>query len=113
MNDVRCITDKRTFRHAPKRAAVGFIFVFEVIFMCCVTSCGGSASETPPPLEPETRALLTTPSTVSDKSKPSNDSLFPTMSDDSLEAPRRAAPSTWGRGKRAPLPLSASFPDAG
>ncbi len=113
MNDVSCITDKRTFRHAAKRAAVGFIFAFEVIFMFCVTSCGGSASETPPPLEPDSRTLLTTPATVSDKSKQSNDSLFPTTSDDSLDAPRHAAPSTWGRGKPAPLPLSASFPDAG
>lgn len=70
------------------------LFVFIV---GAVVGCGGSASETPPPLEPDPHALPTPR-----KSAAPEGSAAPAQIPEAL--PSEEAPSTWGNGrKRAPI----------
>ena len=70
--------------------------VFLFVFIGLVTGCGGSASETPPPLEPDPHALPR----PREPAKP--ESTAPLEGDEALPL-REEAPSTWGSGrKRSP-----------
>lgn len=69
-----------------------------------VSGCGGSASETPPPLEPDPHALPTIHETPKDKNGPASDA-----NDNPVPAPTVAP--TWGSGRtRAPV---LDLPDGG
>jgi len=66
--------------------------------------CGGSSSETPPPLQPDPTSERYTgprmPSAADDVAV----APTPEPEDDGLEQPRKPAPATWGSGKSAPSP---------
>jgi hypothetical protein len=73
-----------------------FRYLF-VLTLGSVVACGGSASETPPPLEPDPHALPR----PREAAKP--ESAAQGERDEPL--PLHDAPSTWGSGrKRAPIP---------
>jgi hypothetical protein len=74
-------------------------------------ACGGSSSETPPPLQPDPTSERYTgprmPSAGDDAVQPSPREL---AEEDTAELPRRAAAATWGSGKAPPSP-SPSLPN--
>jgi hypothetical protein len=83
-------------------------------FCVAVAGCGGSSSETPPPLEPDPTSLRYT----GPRLPPSEDTVAPTAEPEAAEAispsvPGKPAAPTWGSGKPAPVPapsLSAPKP---
>jgi len=87
--------------NGPSCVARHFVVRLAVLVTCTVSAvaCGGSASETPPPLEPDPHAVPRVASV-----RPKSDGSG--ASDESSEfAPTREAPSTWGTGRpRTPLP---------
>jgi hypothetical protein len=68
-----------------------------------VCSCGGSSSETPPPLEPDQTQIPTASPEPARSATPAP----PTDEDEFGKPPQPPAPSTWGSGpsdhKRPPL----------
>lgn len=66
--------------------------------------CGGSSSETPPPLQPDPTSERYTgprmPSAADDVAQ----APAPEPEDDGLDQPRKPALATWGSGKPAPGP---------
>jgi hypothetical protein len=75
--------------------------------------CGGSSSETPPPLQPDpTSARYTGPRFPSaDDEAPAPTPAEPDE-DPGLDQPRRAAPATWGSGKATPSAPKMTSPTA-
>jgi hypothetical protein len=71
-------------------------FRFLLVFtFCSVVACGGSASETPPPLEPDPHAL------PRPREAPKSESTAPQGERDE-PLPLHDAPSTWGSGQKRP-----------
>jgi hypothetical protein len=68
-------------------------------------ACGGSSSETPPPLQPDPTSERYTgprvPSADEDAAQPSRGE---SAEEDTAELPRRSAAATWGTGKVTPSP---------
>jgi hypothetical protein len=58
-------------------------------------ACGGSSSETPPPLEPDPHAFRSRPAAASPASRPTYQ-----LGDDAEELTTPRAPSTWGGASR-------------
>jgi hypothetical protein len=77
------------------------------------TACGGSSSETPPPLEPDpTSGRYTGPrvSNAPEQAKPEAVTAAPDE-DDAPRTPQKPAPGTWGSGKAtAPAATPAPAP---
>ncbi|HVU03556.1 MAG TPA: hypothetical protein VHE30_17475 [Polyangiaceae bacterium] len=81
-----------------------------------VISCGGSASETPPPLEPDPSVLHVRQNVAPEKKK-APEADYRGM-DDLDEGARPSAPATWGAPSRAhrappPPPTARYVSDAG
>lgn len=80
-----------------------------VVSLACVTllsACGGSSSETPPPLEPDPHALPARPAAARAKSATPSLNL-----DDDLEPSAPRARGTWGTGRaRTEAPALAPAP---
>jgi hypothetical protein len=71
-------------------------------------ACGGSSSETPPPLEPDPTSLrYTGPRFPSAEGTPAPAAAPEPDEDDVPATPKKPAPGTWGSGKTpAPTPSS-------
>src|SRR5690349_18754317 len=99
METARRYTGNRGTR-APMRA----FFVCVALFASFLAACGGSSSETPPPLEPDPHdhyraSRITAPEASSaSPAKPAGDEA-----DDDDDVPRKPARSTWG-GAEKPKP---------
>ena len=82
--------------------------VLSLLLSLCAVACGGSSSETPPPLQPDpTSGRYTGPRMPN----PADDVAPPpapeAVEDDTDDQPRRPAASTWGSGKVAhPAPAA-------
>lgn len=82
--------------------------VLPLLLSLCAVACGGSSSETPPPLQPDpTSARYTGPRMPN----PADDAAPPAsaepVEDDADDQPRKPAAATWGTGKAthaAPAP---------
>lgn len=71
------------------------------------TACGGSSSETPPPLEPDPTSGRYTGPRVTNRQEPVKASAEPEPmdEDDVPRTPQKPAAATWGSGKTpAPAP---------
>jgi hypothetical protein len=74
------------------------------------SACGGSSSETPPPLEPDPTSLRYTGPRIpsAEDAKPAAVAAEPDE-DDQPVTPKKAAAGTWGSGKTpAPAPALSS-----
>lgn len=71
-----------------------------------VGACGGSASETPPPVPPDSHEMVLHRSEEAESGTPQSTQgePAPVGSDAAAAAPdsSAAAPATWGTGRRAP-----------
>ena len=76
--------------------------------------CGGSSSETPPPLEPDPTSSRYTGPRVTTGSEESAPRPAASEAEDPLpEQPSQSARATWGSGKPAPAPApSMTSPNA-
>lgn len=68
----------------------------------CAVACGGSSSETPPPLQPDPTSARYTgprmPNPADDVAPPASAEV---AEEDADDQPRKPAASTWGSGKAA------------
>jgi len=72
-------------------------FALPLLAAAAVHACGGSASETPPPLEPSPHALLSRTPSPRPTAKPVDEAdTVPVYG----EAPGKPAPETWSRPRR-------------
>jgi hypothetical protein len=85
-------------------------FVLASSFVLLAVACGGSSSETPPPLEPdEALSRYTGPRFPKDDGPVAT--ATPEPDEDDLPAkPQRPARSTWGSGRPAPAPAPTLAP---
>jgi hypothetical protein len=92
----------------PARFWLGQTMVLFVFALGAINACGGSASETPPPLEPDPHALPRL-------RQPAKESTAPPGERDEPLPLREDVPPTWGSGqKRAPIQREAPrFVDGG
>jgi hypothetical protein len=79
--------------HALFRALRAFALI--VIVSAGFVACGGSASETPPPLEPNPRALIAPP----EPSAKSASSAKSRVQLEESETPARPPPETWSSSR--------------
>ncbi len=73
------------------------------------SACGGSSSETPPPLEPDPTSYRYTgprPPSASEQPAPTLARESDFDEDDRPAAPNKPAAATWGSGKPTPAPSS-------
>jgi hypothetical protein len=79
------------------------VIALALLLLSSSLGCGGSSSETPPPLEPDpTSGRYLGPRFPKAEAAPAPAAAAPDDEDDAPVKPRRAAPSTWGSGKPAP-----------
>jgi hypothetical protein len=64
-------------------------------------ACGGSSSETPPPLEPDPRGFHYAPALPASADSDAGDTPAPSTPSDDDDKPRAKANSTWGGVKPA------------
>jgi hypothetical protein len=85
-------------------------FALGSLLVSLAVGCGGSSSETPPPLEPdEALVRYTGPRFPKDDGKAV--AAAPEPDEDDLPArPQRPARSTWGSGRPAPAPAPTLAP---
>ena len=82
-----------------------------LVLWLSAAACGGSSSETPPPLQPDpTSERYTGPRFPSAEDDTAQASPSESAEQDTADLPRRAAAATWGSGKVAPTPAP-SVPD--
>lgn len=78
--------------------------VLSLLLPLCAVACGGSSSETPPPLQPDPTSARYTgprmPNPADDLAAAAPAAAEP-AEDDADDRPRKPAVSTWGSGKVA------------
>lgn len=86
--------------------------VLPLLLSLCTVACGGSSSETPPPLPPDPTSARYTgprmPNPADDFAGAAAPASAEPAEDDTDAQPRRPAAATWGSGKAAhPAPAPA------
>lgn len=77
------------------------------------TACGGSSSETPPPLEPDPTSGRYTGPRVSNAPEQAKPEAAAPDEDDAPRTPQKPAAATWGTGKApAPAPTPVAAPSS-
>ncbi|RYZ04104.1 MAG: hypothetical protein EOO73_24775 [Myxococcales bacterium] len=84
------------------------------LLVLLAAGCGGSSSETPPPLEPDPTSARYTGPRFPSKDEPVGSAAAPEAQDEEEPAlPARPGRSTWGSGRAAPsTPAAAPRPSA-
>lgn len=86
------------------------LLVPALLLSLLASGCGGSSSETPPPLEPDPTSLrYTGPRMPSAEATPAP-ALEPEPDDDAPAKPKKPAAGTWGSGKTPAPALSSEAP---
>jgi hypothetical protein len=70
-------------------------------------ACGGSSSETPPPLEPDPTSARYTGPRLTNPADDAVPAAAPEPDEDVATGPQKAGRSTWGSGRTAPTPAPA------